>query len=45
MTGASDRNVWRLDDPVFPLPAVDRLTFFGLIAVTAMLICYALERE
>jgi hypothetical protein len=24
---------------------VDRLTFFGLFAVTAMLVCYALERR
>ena len=26
-------------------PAMDRLTFFGLISVTAMLVCYALEQR
>jgi hypothetical protein len=24
---------------------MDRLTLFGLVAVTAMLVCYALERQ
>jgi hypothetical protein len=41
---ATQNEAWRKNCPASSLkPRMDGLTLFGLVAVTAMLVCYALE--